>query len=1582
MERTCMNAPLQHDSGEGPGEPGGEPIRAGELAGLPIRRGDPDPKGARGHHGRGLAIVVGINYGEDLKLNCACHDAEAVEKILRGAHGYDTVACLDQDATQDRLLAIAEAIPAVAKDYRRLVFFFSGHGRADVMDDNQLVGSLLPCGAKRDDPSKLFPMSTLRDAVAALRKTACRHVLVILDCCSAGAFARTREAAARRPRLAEARYEWVTKHSAAQVLVSAAHDEVAFDSIAARRESDQQNSPFTNALLRALSTRDADPNKDGVVLATDLYLFLQEEFFSIQKQRLQGAQQTPMIFTLPWHAGGDFAFLFTDEPAWREPVHLNNASIPYAGLRPFSEDDEEVFFGRTALVKQLGELAAEPKRAFLVLTGASGVGKSSLLAAGLVPYLRRKHGDWVISSVLRVGSDPVGVLLAELRRRLPGWDDKSNPDVAVRAWAEAEGRTLVLVLDQLEELVTRVAAAARAALARLVGGLVRTGHVRVIGTVRAGFDTETLALFGTDLVPVLVRPMDRGELREVIERPAEERVLFFDNRKKKGRVLVDFLLDTAEALPGSLPLLSLTLNALCLRSLQSGRENRKILWRDFKAIGGVAGALTRLAEGVYTHAIDVQGKAVEAPIDAGQLASHQATVRWVLLRMVEGGPNGWTRRRVARDELDTEQTPEAKERTDGVLRMLVSVRLVVESAESYEPAHDLLIEGWPRLRSWLATDGERVLETRALTVAVEAWEKADRDGAMLWADRRLARVARLRRKQGDGPDGGRALEPPFTQRIVEYFIPDRFVAALEPDWLTDVECEFVRKSVARRRNIGLLVAIVAFVIIGGGAAVLVARGAIEQRSAVAEVNKLAAAARLVRDDPTRVADAVARALAAYAERQQHYDWHPPEALGPLSEIAEHRNSLPIGAADVPGNVVDARVDENGMAALVYHDHLVRLLRLDREGLVREIPLTPSPSGATEGRFSPDGRSVACAVTDAVQLWDTTDGAGLLPPMASPGAAGSPAFSADGKRLAAFSDSAGVRVWDLDRSGDPRVVCARDFIASIALDRAGTLLAVAPAQGLVQLVKEGAKDPRQLLPAPDGDQTNVVTFSPDDRWIVTGRTNNQVLLWSADEPKLVGVLGEHRAAVNVVAFDHTGGRVVSGGSDYLCRLWDVAGRARECSPGPTVLTGSGNAIDVVGFTSNERGVVAHANGEAVNLWSTEPVGLRLDLPHSGAVTTAAYSPDGQFILTGSVDRTVRVWNVREGRLRVRRSHSWPINAVAFGPDGKWFVEAPYSGEVPQAYLWIGERTDPVVLEGHKQPIVAINVSRDGRIATASLDGTVRIWDSNGKRLAILDHSPLDHADRLQLHQGGGVRDVAWSEDGQLLVTAGADRRAKVWDAKRYEEIGPLVGHTDEVISASFSADAAYVLTASADGSARIWHAQSGTLVASLLGHKGHVARARFVPGSNLAVTAGDDGSVRIWKVPSGQLVHVLEGHIGPVVDIAISPTGEQVASGGADGTVRLWNPRQGTLEAVFAAHGGRVAAVMYRGDSQRVVSAGEDGYVRVFPTSAEGPLDRLCEALVEAPKAAEPERVAAERFCVGRHIVYARDFGAAWRRLYQ
>ena len=147
------------------------------------------------------------------------------------------------------------------------------------------------------------------------------------------------------------------------------------------------------------------------------------------------------------------------------------------------------------------------------------------------------------------------------------------------------------------------------------------------------------------------------------------------------------------------------------------------------------------------------------------------------------------------------------------------------------------------------------------------------------------------------------------------------------------------------------------------------------------------------------------------------------------------------------------------------------------------------------------------------------------------------------------------------------------------------------------------------------------------------------------------------------------------------------------------------------------------------------------------------------------------------------------------------------------------------------------SPDGsRVVTASADKTARLWDGkSGAELAIL----LGHAD--------WVNSAAFSSDGSRVVTASFDNTARVWDAKTGAALATLSGHTDRVFSAAFSLDGSRVVTASADKTARVWDAYTGATLAILSGHASQVVSAAFSHDGSLVVTASLDGSARIWRL---------------------------------------------------------------------------------------------------------------------------------------
>ncbi len=166
---------------------------------------------------------------------------------------------------------------------------------------------------------------------------------------------------------------------------------------------------------------------------------------------------------------------------------------------------------------------------------------------------------------------------------------------------------------------------------------------------------------------------------------------------------------------------------------------------------------------------------------------------------------------------------------------------------------------------------------------------------------------------------------------------------------------------------------------------------------------------------------------------------------------------------------------------------------------------------------------------------------------------------------------------------------------------------------------------------------------------------------------------------------------------------------------------------------------------------------------------------------------------------------------------------------------------------------------------------------------------------------------------------------------HREIATLIGHTDEIINASFSPDGQRVVTAAQDKAARVWDAASGAVIAVLSGHTGLIFKASFSPDGQRVVTASYDKTARVWDAQSGALIAVLSGHKDWVVSAAFSPDGQRVVTASKDSTARIWDAQNGALIAVLSGHGDgeEVYTAVFSADGNRVVTASDDTTARVW-----------------------------------------------------
>jgi WD40 repeat protein len=609
------------------------------------------------------------------------------------------------------------------------------------------------------------------------------------------------------------------------------------------------------------------------------------------------------------------------------------------------------------------------------------------------------------------------------------------------------------------------------------------------------------------------------------------------------------------------------------------------------------------------------------------------------------------------------------------------------------------------------------------------------------------------------------------------------------------------------------------------------------------------------------------------------------------------------------------------------------------GQPRGAPLEGHTRWVDHVAFSPDGKTFASSSQDALRLWDAATGTlrgGLDRPDAGWADVRSLAFSHDGKTLVSGSgdllteDVNSLRLWDA-ATGDPRSRAMKGHtapVSSVALSPSGKIVASGSADNTVRLWDAASGKPRREPLRGHTNRVQIVAFSPDGNTLASGSDDCTLRLWD-------GVTGQPRGApltghtnwVMHLAFSPDGKTIVSS-DDNSVRLWDVVtgqprgvlegymlrGEGAAFSPdSKTVFYGDRNTLRVsdvgqlrgvplqghtsvvwtVAFSPDGKTIVSGSLDKSLRLWDVatgQPHGMPL-LGHTDGVETVAFSPDGKTLISRSGDKTLRLWDVADALPRGEpfEGYQYFVGSVVWSPDGHTLISR---GEGDTARLWDVATRLPrgVPLQGHTSSVVSVAFSNDSKtLVSGSYDHTLRLWDTA---------TGLPLGAPMQGQSNG--EEVAFSPDGKTIVSSDGST-LRLWDlATRQPRGGALTGKMVSTPGGVFSADETTLV--SIDGSTlRLWDVTNGQpRGAPLQGHANSVTSVAFSPDGKTLVSGSDDWTLRLWDVATAQPRGMpLEGHTAGVTSVAFSPDGNTIVSGSRDKTLRLWDSPNVWIDRICA-----------------------------------------------------------------------------------
>ncbi|KAK9809322.1 hypothetical protein WJX73_004674 [Symbiochloris irregularis] len=612
-------------------------------------------------------------------------------------------------------------------------------------------------------------------------------------------------------------------------------------------------------------------------------------------------------------------------------------------------------------------------------------------------------------------------------------------------------------------------------------------------------------------------------------------------------------------------------------------------------------------------------------------------------------------------------------------------------------------------------------------------------------------------------------------------------------------------------------------------------------------------------------------------------------------------------------VLPAPTDEQG-------GQKVRALRLkgmsmEQAGGLQRMTLRGHTAGLQKVLLSPSGIDVITASQDCTaRVWDMEIGDCVLVMEGHTGPITSIALA--GQLLLTSSQDSTVRVWDMEHGKCLHVLSGHTAaVNDVAVARDGKTAISVSSDETARIWNMMNGRCRHVIPGRQSGQMKgvlwCVALSDDDKYAVTGSEDFNARIWQMSTGNCMRVMSGHKGWIMAVVVTPDNNRVLTASHDGTARVWSF--RSGRCVH---VLEGHSGRITTIKIAANSTTAMTAADDNTARVWDIETGACRHVLEgHSSWVSDAALTASGSLGITCSGDELAVAWDLSDGSfLRVLDGHCGEICSAVLTERGRFAVTA---SEDSTARVWDLQTQPLPALQRHSTRVHAIAPSTGGTTVTTLGGDGLMVWElATGKLKREIDA------------EGGNMRYLAVSEDGQRALIASANSAMAVYDletgtctASKPASPGSRVRSFDATVDLRLAVIVLF------DSSIVVWDVASMSQACVLqsrgkrdaeFGHSSGVNDVALSRHGRLVVTVAKDETARVWDAESGAGQLVLRGHTSSVTGVSISPNDACVATSSVDGTARVWNLETGTCLAVLS-HGSPVTHAVFSRDSTCIVT---------------------------------------------------------------